>query len=794
MGADAVLHFRTYEESTTMQKLPFFQPGLRSGILASAVVGFLLTSGNAVAGSTPEQKCQDAAMNAAIKYYASALKAVSACEAARASGDLLPTDNCRPSAGPGSVTDIGTATALLDARTKLGDTINKKCTGVTISTLTFGKPCDSVASTNDLTNCIADDAHGKDVDDLVNVVYGPVFSSEANSCRASTINAAAKFVQNRMKARRKCAKLVVSGKAKGPCPDAKTNAKFDKDVTKLKDSITGSCSTTTLQNVSPGFPCDLFAGATYVRTVSGANSITLPSRYARCIAAAASGSGDLASETANPLGESGPFSYGVAAGDATDTAFMAWTRTTNAVDPVTLQVATDAAFASIVDTVTPLSADVAADNTVHAEATGLTASTAYYYRFTQGTATSRTGRIKTAPTAASTAPFTFAFTGDANAYFKPYSVLEQITEADPDAWFFIGDTIYGDDSRSGSGVAQVRSDYHNKYKENRDDRATRDLMANVGMYTIWDDHEVTNDFWGTDPAIQTQMQAGNQGFRDYMPLRVNGGDPMQLYRSFKWGDVAEFFLIDARSYRSSQADHTETACVPGVCSVTTSTDCVYDADCLIGETCLKGTCNETGDPCNVQLDCDVIQLGQTCDQNQGMTSPSATCQAEIDNPTRTYLGATQLAWLENGLLNSTAKFKFVLNGPLLSAITFVPYDRWEGYSVERAAFLDFVDTNSIKNVIFLSTDIHAAIYDTGIDGGSIKEFVAGAVGMDPIARELPADLISLLDSLPLVFPEMAFYDLDRFNVATLSVSQTQVSITWQDGSGQVLKTVTVPAE
>ena len=136
--------------------------------------------------------------------------------------------------------------------------------------------------------------------------------------------------------------------------------------------------------------------------------------------------------------------------------------------------------------------------------------------------------------------------------------MEQITAYDPDVWLYIGDTIYGDDPRSGSGVAITRADYHDKYEENRNDRALRDALAEVGFYAIWDDHEVTNDFWGTDPAIQTQMADGNQAFRDYMPIREDGGDPQQLYRSFRWGYVAEFFLIDDRQYRDPQAYLTAT--------------------------------------------------------------------------------------------------------------------------------------------------------------------------------------------------------------------------------------------
>lgn len=42
--------------------------------------------------------------------------------------------------------------------------------------------------------------------------------------------------------------------------------------------------------------------------------------------------------------------------------------------------------------------------------------------------------------------------------------------------------------------------------------------------------------------------------------------------------------------------------------------------------------------------------------------PGGACATEIANPARTYLGTTQKAWLKAGLVASTAKWKFVMNG------------------------------------------------------------------------------------------------------------------------------------
>jgi len=285
----------------------------------------------------------------------------------------------------------------------------------------------------------------------------------------------------------------------------------------------------------------------------------------------------------------------------------------------------------------------------------------------------------------------------------------------------------------------------------------RDLMANVGTDFIWDDHEVTNDFYGSPfGAFGPQIIAGNQAFRDWMPMREDGGDPMVLYRSFKWGDVAEFFLTDNRQYRSAQAYVTEPACL------------------------------SAGEPAVI---------------------PNATCQAEIDDPGRTYLGTAQKAWLKAGLAASTAKWKFVMNGPLITNLLFLPYDRWEGYTAERKEMLEFfrnpdgnvMTDDHIRNVIFLSTDIHAAIYNPtvtnpGPAGGSIQEIVAGAIGMDSIYRELPAGILPVVNGLPGLFPSIQFFDIDRRNYVHVSLDTTQAMFTYRDNTGSVLKQFTLTAE
>jgi alkaline phosphatase D len=240
-------------------------------------------------------------------------------------------------------------------------------------------------------------------------------------------------------------------------------------------------------------------------------------------------------------------------------------------------------------------------------------------------------------------------------------------------------------------------------------------------------------------------------------MRENGGDPEQLYRSVKWGNVAEFFLIDARQYRAPQAYVTEPACL------------------------------SSGSP--------------------AVLPPAGPCQDEVNDPGRAYLGSTQKAWLKNALLASTATWKFIMNGPLVTKLLFVPYDRWDGYEAERTELLEYIQNpdgnvvtdDHIENVVVLSTDIHAAIYNTGEpnpgpSGGATPEIVAGAIGMDPIFRLLPPSVLAVVSSLPGLFPQIEYFDIDRFNYAFFQVDQTRADVTYRDGTGTVLKAFSLTAE
>lgn len=74
-----------------------------------------------------------------------------------------------------------------------------------------------------------------------------------------------------------------------------------------------------------------------------------------------------------------------------------------------------------------------------------------------------------------------------------------------------------------------------------------------------------------------------------------------------------------------------------------------------------------------------------------------------------YVSKAQMAWLKAGLLESPCHFKVVLNSVPITAYP-EPWpetaDRWQGWPEQREELLGFLASNEVRNVWFLSGDLH----------------------------------------------------------------------------------------
>lgn len=102
--------------------------------------------------------------------------------------------------------------------------------------------------------------------------------------------------------------------------------------------------------------------------------------------------------------------------------------------------------------------------------------------------------------------------------------------------------------------------------------------------------------------------------------------------------------------------------------------------------------------------------------------PSSATKSMLDGE---HLGANgQLAWLEQGLKNSNARWKIIFSSSVFNT-TLGKVDSWHSFHQEHDAIVQFVKDNQIGGVIVISGDIHLGAMDNGHNAGLPNMVVPG---------------------------------------------------------------------
>ena len=291
-----------------------------------------------------------------------------------------------------------------------------------------------------------------------------------------------------------------------------------------------------------------------------------------------------------------------------------------------------------------------------------------------------------------------------NAAWGGMKIYESMRRLAPDFFIHCGDMIYADGvilpevrlpdgtvwknltTPAKSKVAETLAEFRGNFAYNLLDENVRRFNAEVPALVMWDDHEIRNNWYPgqllseddryREKSARVLSQRAHRAMFEYTPIRPSAGDPARIYRSFHRGPRLDVFLLDERSYRGDNSENRQAA--PG--------------------------------------------------------------------PETAFLGAAQLAWLKEGLAASTATWKLIATDMPLGLVVgdglkkgVLMEDGWAngdgpplGRELELAELLRFARKKRIKNLVFVTADVHYAAahhYDPAraafTDFDPFWEFVAG---------------------------------------------------------------------
>jgi alkaline phosphatase D len=283
---------------------------------------------------------------------------------------------------------------------------------------------------------------------------------------------------------------------------------------------------------------------------------------------------------------------------------------------------------------------------------------------------------------------TFAYSGDEagqgwgiNPEWGGYRLYETMRRHSPDFFIHSGDQIYADNpivaevktddgkvwknltTEGKSKVAETLDEYRAAFAYNLLDENKRRFAAETAFLVQWDDHETRNNWYpgqiiGVDAykvkSASLLSAYARQAMFEYNPMRFDGEDAERVYRRIAYGPALDVLMLDERSYRGPNSPNRQPAL----------------------------------------------------------------------NETSAFLGAAQLAWLKRSLLESKATWKLIASDMPISLVVpdlnpDVPkgtFEAWanadngppSGRELEIASLLSFIKNNTIKNVVWVTADVHYA--------------------------------------------------------------------------------------
>jgi len=402
--------------------------------------------------------------------------------------------------------------------------------------------------------------------------------------------------------------------------------------------------------------------------------------------------------------------FGVQSGDITANRAIVWSRSDRPARMI-VEYATTESFQNAQRIVGPAAIE-SSDFTARVDLDGLSAGQKVFYRVSfqdlensKVTSEPVTGSFNTP--ANTKRDVNFVFGGDVcgqgwgiNNDFGGMKIYEAMRQTQPDFFIHSGDTIYADGvilpevklddgsiwknltTPEKSKVAETLDEFRGNHRYNLMDANLRRFNAEVPTLAQWDDHEVRNNWYPGQrldddnrykvKSIDLLAARAKRAFLDYLPLRFNADDPERVYRGFNYGPLLEVLMLDERSYRGPNTPNRQT----------------------------------------------------------------------VINDESIFMGSAQVEWIKQRLLASKARWKVIASDMPIGIIVGDSGGKYEAFAngngpalgreLELAGLLSFIKRNRIKNIIWVTADVHycaAHYYDPAkaqfTDFSPFWEFVAG---------------------------------------------------------------------